>query len=131
MNIPKDCRYTQEHEWVRADGGEVRIGITDYAQSALGDIVYVDLPKPGQKLAQMQPFGSVEAVKAVSDLFSPISGEVLEVNVSIADDPTKVNRSPYEEGWMVRARMGNPAELDALLSPEAYEALVAGLETEH
>jgi glycine cleavage system H protein len=127
MNIPKDCRYTQEHEWVKVEGTDVRIGITDYAQSALGDIVFVELPKTGQRLAQMQPFGSVEAVKAVSDLYSPVTGEVIEVNTGIAEDPTVVNRAPHGDGWMVRARMSNPAELEGLLTPEAYEKLVAGL----
>jgi glycine cleavage system H protein len=131
MNIPKDCRYTKEHEWVKADGSEVRIGITDYAQSALGDIVFVELPKVGQRLAQLQAFGSVEAVKAVSDLYSPVTGEVLEVNSGIADDPTVVNRSPYEEGWMVRARLADPAELNKLLAPEDYARLVASLEEGH
>lgn len=131
MNIPKDCRYTKEHEWVRADGDAVAIGITDYAQSALGDIVFVELPKPGQRLAQMQAFGSVEAVKAVSDLYSPVSGEVLETNPRVADDPSLVNASPYGDGWMVRARLANPAELDNLLSPEEYGKLVSGLEAGH
>jgi glycine cleavage system H protein len=131
MNIPKDCRYTKEHEWVKLDGSEVRIGITDYAQSALGDIVFVELPKVGQRLAQLQAFGSVEAVKAVSDLYSPVTGEVLEVNSGIADDPTVVNRSPYEEGWMVRARLADPGELKNLLDPEAYGKLVASLEEGH
>src|SRR5512140_3314345 len=109
MNIPKDCRYTKEHEWVRVDGNAVEVGITDYAQSALGDIVFVELPKVGQRLSQMQPFGSVEAVKAVSDLFSPITGEVTEINGAIGDDPTLVNGSPYGDGWMIRARLADPA----------------------
>ena len=131
MNIPKDCRYTKEHEWVRLEGNEVRIGITDYAQSALGDIVFVDLPKAGLRLAQMQPFGSVEAVKAVSDLYSPVTGEVLESNGAVVEDPTLVNRSPYADGWMVRARISSPADLNNLLGPEEYGALVAGLEAGH
>jgi glycine cleavage system H protein len=131
MDVPKDCRYTKEHEWVRLEGDRVRIGITDYAQSALGDIVFVELPKVGQRLAQMQPFGSVEAVKAVSDLFSPVTGEVLEVNPGVSDDPMVVNRSPHGDGWMVVAKMENPGELETLLTPEAYEALVAGLEAGH
>lgn len=131
MDIPKDCRYTKEHEWVKVEGDEVRIGITDYAQSALGDIVFVELPKVGQKLAQMQPFGSVEAVKAVSDLFSPVTGEVLEINTAIEDDPTVVNRSAHADGWMIRARLQNPKELDALLTPEAYAKVVSELEAGH
>ena len=131
MNIPKDCRYTKEHEWVRLDGDAVHVGITDFAQSALGDIVFVELPKVGQRLTQMQPFGSVEAVKAVSDLFSPITGEVLEINAAIGDDPTLVNGSPYADGWMIRAKLANPAELNSLLTPEQYAELVASLGTEH
>ncbi len=131
MTIPKDCRYTKEHEWVKLEGERVRIGITDYAQSALGDIVFVELPKKGQKLTQMQPFGSVEAVKAVSDLFSPVTGEVMDVNNAIADDPTVVNREPHGGGWMVVARAENLKELDGLLGPDEYEKLVAGLEGGH
>ena len=131
MEIPKDCHYTKEHEWVRRDGDAALIGITDYAQSALGDIVFVELPKVGQKLAQMQPFGSVEAVKAVSELFSPISGEVLAINTAIADDPTVVNKSPYGDGWMIKAKLANPAELSGLLGPDEYAKMVAGLEGGH
>ena len=129
--IAPNCRYTKEHEWVRAEGSEVVIGITDYAQSALGDIVFVELPKVGAKLAQMQPFGSVEAVKAVSDLFSPVTGEVTAINPAVADDPSVVNRSPFEDGWMIRARAANLSELDALLGPKDYEELLAGLEQGH
>jgi glycine cleavage system H protein len=128
MEFAKDCRYTKEHEWVRVEGKEVRIGITDYAQSALGDIVFVELPKAGQKLGQMQPFGSVEAVKAVSDLFSPISGEVLESNAALGDDPTLANRSPFGDGWMIRASLANASELDTLMDAAAYEKLVSELE---
>jgi glycine cleavage system H protein len=132
MNIPKDCRYTNEHEWVRPDGaGFVKIGITDYAQGALGDIVYVELPEPGRSVKQMEAFGSIEAVKTVSDIFSPVTGEVVEVNEMIKSDASVVNRSPYEEGWMVRARVSNPAEIEKLLTPNAYEEMVAGLEGGH
>jgi glycine cleavage system H protein len=131
MNIPKDCRYTKEHEWVRVEGDVVVVGITDFAQSSLGDIVFVELPKVGQKLTASQPFGSVEAVKAVSDLFSPMGGEVVAVNTAIGDDPTVVNQAPHGDGWMIKAKAANPAELDALLSPADYEALVAGLAGGH
>ncbi len=131
MNVPKDCRYTKEHEWIRREGDLAVIGITDYAQGALGDIVFVELPRVGQKLTVMQPFGSVEAVKAVSDLFSPVDGEVAEANGALGDDPTVVNRDPYGAGWMVKARLAAGASLDGLLSPEAYAALVAGLEGGH
>lgn len=127
--IPKDCRYTNEHEWVRPDGpGHVKIGITDYAQGALGDIVFVELPAVGTALNKMQPFGSVEAVKTVSDLFSPITGEVAELNPAIQGDAGVVNRDPYGEGWMIRARVDDLADLDELLSPAAYETMVANLE---
>jgi len=132
MNIPKDCRYTNEHEWVRPDGaGFVKIGVTDYAQGALGDVVYVELPEPGRPLKQMEAFGSVEAVKTVSDLFSPITGEVAEVNEAIKTDPAVVNRSPHDEGWMIRARLKDAGELEKLLTPEAYEEMVRGLEGGH
>ncbi len=127
--IPKDCRYTNEHEWVRPDGPDhVKIGITDYAQGALGDIVFVELPAVGTALNKMQAFGSVEAVKTVSDLFSPITGEVVEVNAAIQRDAGAANRDPYGDGWMIRARVEDRADLEDLLSPEAYEAMVANLE---
>lgn len=131
MSIPKDCRYTKEHEWVRVEGDVVLVGITDYAQSALGDIVFVELPKVGLKLVAEQPFGSVEAVKAVSDLFSPVDGEVAAVNAAIGDDPTVVNKSPHGDGWMIKAKMSDSAQLDRLLSPGDYATLVAGLEGGH
>ncbi len=131
MNIPKDCRYTKEHEWVRLTGDTAVIGITDYAQSALGDIVFVELPKVGLKLVAEQPFGSVEAVKAVSDLFSPVNGEVTEVNAAIADDPTVVNKSPYGDGWMIKAKVADVKQIEQLLAPADYEKLVAGLEGGH
>lgn len=131
MNVPTDCRYTKEHEWVRVEGSLAVIGITDYAQSALGDIVFVELPKVGLKLVAEQPFGSVEAVKAVSDLFSPLNGEVVEINAAIADDPTVVNKSPHGDGWMIKATMSDAAQIEKLLSPADYEKLVAGLEGGH
>lgn len=127
--IPQELRYTNEHEWVRPDGPDhVKIGITDYAQGALGDIVYVEVPAVGTPLNHLQPFGSVEAVKTVADLFSPITGEVAAVNEAVKADPAVVNRSPYDEGWMIRARVADPAQLEGLLSAAAYAALVAGLE---
>lgn len=127
--IPKDCRYTSEHEWVRPDGPDhVKIGITDYAQGALGDIVFVELPSIGLTLARMQPFGTIEAVKTVSDLFSPVDGEVVEVNEAIKNDPSIVNRSPHGDGWMIRARLAQAAQIDDLLTPEAYEEIVRGLD---
>ena len=131
MNVPQDCRYTKEHEWVRVEGDIILVGITDYAQSALGDIVFVELPKVGLKLVAEQPFGSVEAVKAVSDLFSPVNGEVVEVNAAIGDDPTIVNKSPHGDGWMIKATLTDATQMDLLLSPADDETLVAGLEGGH
>lgn len=121
MNIPKDLRYTKEHEWVRVEGGEAVVGITDYAQGELGDVIFVELPKPGIQVAQMKGFGTIDAVKTVSDLFAPVSGEVTGVNTDLKDNPALVNQSPYAKGWMVRIRMSNPKEAEALLTADAYE----------
>ncbi|MCK4414106.1 MAG: glycine cleavage system protein GcvH [Candidatus Eisenbacteria sp.] len=130
MEIPDGLRYTKEHEWVRQEGAELVIGITDYAQEQLSDIVYVELPEEGAELVQDEPFGSVEAVKAVSDLCAPVSGVVESVNEALADDPGLINRSPYEEGWMVRARPSEAGELQELLSADQYGQLLAELEGE-
>jgi glycine cleavage system H protein len=124
MEIPEGLRYTKEHEWVRVEGGEAVMGITDYAQGELGDIVFVDLPAAGRSLRQMEPFGTIEAVKAVSDLFSPITGEVVAVNESLRDDPGAVNKTPYTDGWMVRAKIANASELEALMSAAQYRAFL-------
>jgi len=121
MNIPKDLRYTKEHEWVRVEGGEAVVGITDYAQGELGDVIFVELPKPGSQATQMKAFGTIDAVKTVSDLFAPLSGEVTAVNGDLKDNPALVNQSPYAKGWMVRIRMSNPKEADSLLTADAYE----------
>ncbi len=121
MNVPKELRYTKEHEWVRVEGGEAVIGITDYAQGELGDVIFVELPAPGSKATQMKGFGTIDAVKTVSDLFAPLSGEVTAVNTDLKDNPALVNQAPYGKGWMVRIRIGNPKELDALLTAGAYE----------
>jgi glycine cleavage system H protein len=120
--IPEDLLYTEEHEYVnkRDSDDVVEIGITDYAQGELGDVVYVDLPKPGSKFGRMEPFGTIEAVKAVSELYSPLSGEVVEVNGAIEGDPSVVNKDPYGAGWMIRMRVRNPSELEGLLSPDEY-----------
>ena len=125
MPSPTDRRYTNEHEWVRADDGVGTVGITDYAQDQLGDIVYVDLPAPGTSVKQSDKLGEIESVKAVSDLFSPVSGEVVDVNEGVNDHPELGNQSPYEEGWLVRLRLADPAELESLLTAEQYDALVA------
>ncbi len=127
MEIPDELRYTSEHEWVRMEGQEVVFGITDYAQDQLGDIVYVELPEAGSSLVQMEPYGSVEAVKAVADLNAPVTGEVVAANEAVNEDPSVVNRSPYEEGWMVRARLADASELDDLLSAEEYRKLIEEL----
>ena len=120
--IPKELRYTKDHEWVResTDPQIVEVGITDYAQGELGDVVFVNLPKPGQTLAALDAFGTIEAVKAVSELYSPVAGEVVEVNGSLDADPAAVNRDPYGGGWMVTLRVADPKAIEGLLTPAAY-----------
>jgi len=122
---PTDRRYTKEHEWVRVEDDLGTVGITDYAQDQLGDIVYLDLPSPGTQVKQLDKLGEIESVKAVSDLYSPVSGEVAEVNQEVNDRPELVNQSPYDEGWLVRVRLADPAEVDSLLSAEQYDELIA------
>ena len=121
---PENLRYTKEHEWARLDGDVVTVGITDFAQEQLSDVVYVELPAVGRTLGKMDAFGVIEAVKTVSDLYSPVSGEVVEVNGDLAKQPQLVNESPYEKGWMVKIRTKNPKELDELLDAKSYAALV-------
>jgi glycine cleavage system H protein len=125
VSVPTDLRYTKDHEWVRVDGDLASIGVTAYAADQLGDIVFVELPDVGRSLEQFAAFGVVESVKAVSDLFAPLSGEVIEANAALASSPELVNSSPYEDGWMVRVRVADPAQLDELLDPDAYDALIA------
>jgi glycine cleavage system H protein len=122
--VPDDLSYTSEHEYVARtpDRAVVRIGITDYAQGELGDVVFVNLPKPGDRLDSHQSFGTIEAVKAVSELYSPVAGEVVEVNTALEQDPAVVNRDAYGDGWMVKLRVANPKDLDGLLSPSAYRS---------
>jgi len=122
---PTDRRYTKEHEWVRVENDLGTVGITDYAQDQLGDIVYLDLPSLGTQVKQLDKLGEIESVKAVSDLYSPVSGEVAEVNQEISDKPELVNQSPYDEGWLVRVRLADPAEVDNLLTAEQYDELIA------
>ncbi|MBG8553029.1 glycine cleavage system protein GcvH [Hymenobacter guriensis] len=124
MNLPATLQYTKEHEWVRVEGDVAYVGITDHAQRELGDIVYVDIDTLDKEVAQNDVFGTVEAVKTVSDLFSPISGTVLEINDKLDSSPELVNSDPYGDGWMVKISISNPAELEALLSAEAYGELV-------
>lgn len=120
-NIPENLRYSKDHEWVSVEGDVATIGITDYAQSSLGDVVYVDFPRAGDKFATHEAFGSVESVKAVSEIFTPVGGEVVEVNEGLNDAPESVNNDPYGEGWMVKVKMDNPGEADALMSSAEYE----------
>jgi glycine cleavage system H protein len=123
--VPGDLLYTEEHEYVRRAGDdEIVVGITDYAQGELSDIVFVELPEVGSTFAKMEAFGTIEAVKAVSELYIPVGGEVVAVNDALADDPAIVNRDPYGDGWMVRVRLNDSAEMDDLLSPDAYKALI-------
>jgi glycine cleavage system H protein len=123
--VPTDLRYTKDHEWVRVDGDEATIGITEYAANQLGDIVFVELPAVGRSVEQFATFGIVESVKAVSDLFAPLAGEVIETNEALTGQPELVNQEPYGAGWMLRLRVADPAQLDELLDPPAYDALVA------
>jgi glycine cleavage system H protein len=124
MNLPKELRYSEEHEWVRVEGNKAYIGITDFAQSELGDIVFVELPEEGDDVEQDQSFGSVESVKTVSELYAPVGGKVLEVNTELEDAPELVNSSPYEQAWMIVVELTDTAELDKLMSAEEYEKLV-------
>lgn len=124
MNIPKELRYSEEHEWVKVEGNLVRIGITDFAQEELGDIVFVELPEVGTELAANEPFGSVESVKTVSELYAPVSGKVVEVNEALEDSPELVNESPYEEAWMIVLEASDLSEVDKLLTAEQYEAML-------
>lgn len=125
-NVPEDLRYTADHEWARrtSDPAVIEVGITEYAQGELGDIVFVNLPKPGEKYAEHQAFGTIEAVKAVSDLFSPLAGEIDAVNALLDSDPAAVNRAPYSDGWMIRLRLADPAQFDTLLTPAAYRSQI-------
>lgn len=125
MNIPSNLKYSKDHEWVRVEGDIAYIGITDFAQSELGEIVIVDITTEGETLAREAVFGSIEAVKTVSDLFMPVGGEVLEVNPKLEDNPELVNSDPYGEGWMIKVKMTDPSEAGKLLDAEAYKALIA------
>jgi glycine cleavage system H protein len=124
MNIPQELRYTKDHEWVRIEGNEAVVGITDFAQGELGDIVFVDISTEGQQVAREAVFGTVEAVKTVSDLFMPVNGTVTQVNPALADDPAAVNSDPYGKGWMVRVKLDDTAEVEQLLTADQYKALV-------
>jgi glycine cleavage system H protein len=126
MNVPEGLRYSSDHEWVAVEDGIARVGITDYAQDALGDVVYVDLPNAGTSIAVAESFGEVESTKSVSELYAPVSGEIVMVNDELADSPEKLNEDPYGAGWILTIRMSDPAELDGLLDANAYAALTEG-----
>ena len=123
--VPADLRYTKDHEWVRVDGDEATVGVTAFAAQQLGDVVFVDLPAPGKAVEQFATFGVVESVKAVSDLFAPIGGEVVEANAALADNPELVNSDPFGAGWMIRLKIADAGQVAGLLEPAAYEQLVA------
>lgn len=122
--IPEDLKYTKEHEWVKVENGTATVGITDYAQGELGDIVFVELPRVGTAVEAMKPFGTIEAVKAISDLFSPLSGEVIEINRDLEGDSSIINSDPYGAGWMIKIKFSDPGELDELLSAADYKAVI-------
>lgn len=124
MEFPKDLKYTKEHEWVKLDGNVATVGITDYAQDSLGDVVYVELPQEGGTVTKNEPFGVVESVKAVSDLYSPVSGSVVEVNDAIVDTPEAINEDPYGDAWMIRVEIASADELDELMSAEDYQKFI-------
>lgn len=124
MNVPAELKYTKEHEWIRVEGEEAYVGITDYAQSQLGDIVFVEVETEGDNLEAGDTFGTVEAVKTVSDLYMPVSGEVLEFNSELEDQPDLVNKDPYGKGWIIKVKMNDEAQLDGLLNADAYKASI-------
>jgi len=128
-SYPADLRYHREHDWVRVEGEEALFGITWYAQEALGEIVYYDPPEPGSNVAMDATYGELESVKAVSDIYAPASGEVMAVNQDVSDRPELVNEDPYGAGWLIRVRLGDPAELDKLMDADAYQAYLAGLDS--
>jgi len=124
MNIPAELKYTKDHEWAKIENDTVLVGITDYAQSELGDVVYVELPEEGSEVKQGDSFGTIEAVKAVSDLYAPLSGKVLEVNTALEDAPETINQDPYGAGWMIKIQISDPSEINNLLDSAGYESLL-------
>jgi glycine cleavage system H protein len=124
MNVPDQLKYTREHEWIRVEGDEIVIGVTDFAQGELGDVVFIEIETEGESLSRGDTFGTIEAVKTVSDLYMPVDGEVLEVNPALEDTPELVNSKPYDEGWMVRVKVSDASQLDDLLDAEAYRELI-------
>lgn len=124
MNIPDNLKYTIEHEWIRVEGDELVIGVTEFAQGELGDVVFLEIETKGETLSKGETFGTIEAVKTVSDLYMPADGEVIEVNPALEDSPELINSSPFEDGWMIRIKISDPSQLDELMSPEAYAELI-------
>ncbi|MHA7111696.1 glycine cleavage system protein GcvH [Sunxiuqinia elliptica] len=124
MNLPENLKYTKEHEWVRVEGDVVYVGVTDFAQGELGDIVFVEIETEGEDLPKGETFGTVEAVKTVSDLFMPVGGKVAEFNTALEDEPELINKDPYGDGWMIKIEVGNAAELDELMDAAAYKAML-------
>ncbi|MFT6872181.1 MAG: glycine cleavage system H protein [Roseivirga sp.] len=126
MNIPAELKYTEDHEWIKVEGDVATVGITDFAQGELGDIVYVEIETEGDTIDATEVFGTVEAVKTVSDLFMPLSGEIIEVNENLEDSPEKVNDSPYEDGWMIKIKMSDMSQVDGLMSADTYQSHIGG-----
>jgi glycine cleavage system H protein len=124
VNVPSELKYTKEHEWIRIEGDMATVGITDWAQGELGDIVFVELPEIGAEVAQMEAFGTIEAVKAVSELYAPVSGKVIEVNGGLDDDPMVVNRDPYGDGWMIKIELADVSQVEQLLGAEGYKGII-------
>lgn len=128
LNLPDDVRYTKSHEYAKAEGDTVKVGLSDYAQDQLGDIVFVEMPQVGDSFRKGEEFGTIESVKAVSELYMPIGGEIISLNTALDDSPQLVNKSPYNEGWMVEVKSGDPGELDSLMNNDAYREMLKGLE---
>jgi glycine cleavage system H protein len=128
LELPDEVRYAEDHEWAKSEGEDVRVGLSDYAQDQLGDIVFVELPRPGDTFSKGQEFGTVESVKAVAELYMPIGGEILAVNKGLEDSPELLNKSPYQEGWIIQVKPSDPSELDALMSKPAYVEMLKGLQ---
>ena len=124
MNVPDELKYTNEHEWIRVEGDEVVVGVTDFAQGELGDVVFLEIESEGEALKKGDTFGTIEAVKTVSDLYMPLDGEVIEVNAALEDTPELINSQPFEEGWMVRIKMSEPAQLEELMSADDYRTML-------
>lgn len=124
MNVPANLKYTKDHEWIKVEGNNAVVGVTDFAQDQLGDVVFIEIETQGESLAKEEVFGTIEAVKTVSDMFMPVAGEVLEVNPKLSESPDVVNKDPYGDGWMIKIKITDPAQLNELLSPDKYKELI-------